>query len=752
MKPLNFKNQSKKFFGNYLGIVVQNNDPDRAGKIKVWVPHVSPSVYAGWADSNTDKKFKSIGRNVDSDLSVIIEDLKAILPWAQCAAPIVGSTGVEKYNASEQTSTASDSNTEATRPSIPDFIRTKYSLNKDGVGEKPAQKYEQKELRVSDAFTDSADVDFEHANKYGYSYVPRGYSNAAKGTFSIPSVGSHVWIFFEGGDPTTPVYFAASYSAQEWSSIYDDQDYPASYENQRAGGDHNTNTYRSKYVVNQKGGSFEIVSTDNQELLKMTHFSGSFKEFNNQVSTEFAVNNHQLLVQNDRFETTRGVSSSFTGGDNDLIIVGDQYQKIGDVDYDLYQQYKQLLEGVADAKQLFDIQRAQAIPTQTGFFKKTSIAQTKNGVPGPCPLCSDPNRPQIWSNSYSFTGVTVPAVSSETTGFDFSNVSSVNDSLSSTLIQSSTPGDLLGTGPCPVCGGSGLNPSSQNGVWTPEDKDTLVVQRLNLIKEDMVLLEKRMGEGGNSIINVVKNKIENIGLVLNDFPAIRIDEHGKTTLTKIQVFKQGVAAKHATAPIFEYVHVDDLPGGTKVDNINNKWNVNVGSGGVSIKTLGGLDVSGAITNIAGQQTNITAEHEVNINSDSVNITGNNIVVRDKNGEQVVVDGSIGVSNNAVIGGSTHIEGELSVHHITAPVEIQETEPVILYGELVAGKTVTDGNGKAVATPNSVKIYAHTHPFKNVPLKLMQSKDDVRAVGSIANGATRGSAIPVEHERKSPQSI
>ena len=40
--------QTKQFLGNYLGIVVQNNDPDKGGKVQVWVPHVSPTVYKNW--------------------------------------------------------------------------------------------------------------------------------------------------------------------------------------------------------------------------------------------------------------------------------------------------------------------------------------------------------------------------------------------------------------------------------------------------------------------------------------------------------------------------------------------------------------------------------------------------------------------------------------------------------------------------------------------------------------------------------
>jgi hypothetical protein len=108
----------------------------------------------------------------------------------------------------------------------------------------------------------------------------------------------------------------------------------------------------------------------------------------------------------------------------------------------------------------------------------------------------------------------------------------------------------------------------------------------------------------------------------------------------------------------------------------------------------------------------------------------------------------------------HVEGELSVQHITAPVEIQETEPVVLYGELVAGTITGDHShpdnapdtiSVTSSTPNIVKIYAHTHPFKNVPLKLMESKDDVRKVAKrTTDKEIRTAAIPVIHEKKTAE--
>jgi len=762
---------SKKYHGNYLGIVIQNNDPEKSGKVKVWVPHISPTVYTKWNELNKDKSFKFIGKNINSDITDVVEDLKRILPWAVCAAPLNGSSGSGRYNAYEKTGTISDSNNVSDHNHNKDYVKTKYSLNNEGIGEKPGRKYEIQDLKVNDAFTNAGDVPFENGNKYGYNYNPSTYSNAAKGTFGLPNVGSHVWVFFDDGDPTSPVYFAISHGQEDWKSIYDTSDnngidYPGSSENKNSdiqSYDHNTETYRNKYVINQKGGSFEIVNTDNREALKLTHHSGSFKELNNHVNIEFATNNDQKLIQGDKFTTTKGYNNEYVGRDIDQIFIGDKYTKIGNQKYNIFKEYKELLDPIADAKQLFEVKRASKIETEVGFFKKTSLFQSREGDFESCPVCTGSNRQLIWDNKYVFTSISTSNNSvhryvSGDSDYDFSKVTSVNSSVASVLNAVSDKSSFLSkSSSCPVCGGSGLSPSTKNGNWVEEDKNTYVIQRLKSIATDLTDLEKKMGRGGNEIISITKNKIENIGLVFNDFPSIRVDDIGKIDIDQVLVFDKGVAATQKERPLHEYVHVDDLPGGSLVQSINNKWNVQVGAGGVSIKTVGGLDIGGSITNIAGQQTNIVAEDEINIDSKVITIAAEMLLLRNKNKKQVVVDGNLGVNQNVVIGGSLHVEGELSVQHITAPVEIQETEPVIVEGRLKEGDisydSISSYQRKIQGVSGAVfETFPHTHPFKNVPLKLMKSKDDVRKIGKAANEDIRSAAIPVIHEKKSAEEI
>lgn len=81
----------KTYYGNYLGMVINNNDPEYRGRIQVFVPHIMPTLYEGWNEKGEDIKINCVGDNMPSGLSSeIIKKLRTILPWAEAASPIVG--------------------------------------------------------------------------------------------------------------------------------------------------------------------------------------------------------------------------------------------------------------------------------------------------------------------------------------------------------------------------------------------------------------------------------------------------------------------------------------------------------------------------------------------------------------------------------------------------------------------------------------------------------------------------------------
>jgi len=799
------------YSGIYVGVVVQNNDPEHRGRVKVYVPHVNAGVYENWYNVKKNKSFRFVGRNIDSDLGDILSDLKNILPWAEQASPMGGQSATGRYNAYTDTGSVSDTNTLTNFAPASGHVASKYGLNTEGIGEKPARKYETEQMRLNDAFSSAdygAETGVKHPNKYSYNYRPSSYSNSAKGVFGVPNVGAHVWCFFHEGDPNNPIYFAAAFGQQDWESVFgnadvDGVDYPGAYENQTNADsdaqDINIETYRNKFLINQKGGTLEFVNTDNREILKMTHYSGSFKEFNNHTNVELATRNDQKLVLQDQYLTVNGYGGWYVGRDLDHIIQGDHFLRVGHQNTPLHRAWREKARELHHVKQLFEIKRCDAsanIGVVDGAF--ASPLQTKSGSNDAlCPVCNPTaNRGDaLWDLNEVYEKIT-PCETKMTGDNEPSAKANITAGYLDAQGASATDGGgtIFSTGDkCPSCNpndtgtNKGKIQGSMDGTWDVEALKTDWLTKAKQIIGDLADIEASLGMGGSEIINVAKHKTETIGLVMNDFGSVRIDTEGKYYKNGVEVLDGGVVNTRVVSPLIEYVHVDDLPGGSYTLNVCNRWNVQVGAGGVSMKSYGPVDIGGTITNIGGTQVNIGSKNEINIDGgDRVNIVGDILTLRQRDGKQVLVDSNLGVSRNVVIGGGLHVEGELTCNHITAPVEIQETELLELWGKaewdatLVIGYikpsdvgiddevyppntpqegkinnpiavysrlTVADGYSKTndaegsafEAAPNSIRMEPHSHYFKNVPLNLKKENKSMRAVAKSMNDGDRVTA-------------
>jgi hypothetical protein len=747
-----------KYFGNYMGIVVQNNDPQYRGRVKVFVPHVTPTVYKNWTENSdnqpaVDRVFKFIGSNVGSDLTNIIDDLKLILPWAEVASPITGESSAGRYHAATKQATTSDgSNFNYLFGSSP----TPYAQNLDGIAEKPGHIYDMATVNLADAFNNPQLTNVNNVNKLSYNYTPECYSNSGKGSFAVPNVGSHVWVFFNAGDPLKPVIFSVSHGASEWNSIYDATvgqpglDYPGEWENTSiSSGTINAETYRNKYVINQKGGTLAFVNTDNREILKLTHYSGSFKEFNNQANIELATNNDQKLVLGDLFQTIRGTRNEFTQRDYDNVIAGDYYRKVGDLNAALYAQWKAIMDPIADIKQLFDIRRTNGIhESVASILKLNGTGQTQAGNPEPCPVCAGGATTLALNNSFA-PGYGASSNVADTSVTSGDGVGVQNFNLANTIVrgqiptnftsalgfiggfisglvnfQASTPkaiganttltghdGSSLQNRPgyplghkCPACGGTGMSPSSFNGVWIAETKKTVDLPNMMLQAiPQLAKIEAQMGRGGSEIIEITKHKVETIGTVMNDWGAIRIDPKGKMEPAYVQVHHGGTLTVRKPSPLIEQVQVDDLPGGTYSLNVCNRYSVLVGAGGLNLKSYGVVNISGAMTNVAGEQVNIGSANEVNIDGGKrLSLIGDIVHIKQRNNEQVLLDGDVGISGRLFVKGGVYIEGNLAAQSTDTPQRKRQTDTVTIHGsptaDMCTGVSIPMDTGGIVQDP------------------------------------------------------
>lgn len=83
---------SEKYYGNYLGIVVSppSWDPERRNRVQIWIPSISNTLYKNWNDNSIDREFFNFS-SVDFTQNVeTLERIRNVLPWAECASPLIG--------------------------------------------------------------------------------------------------------------------------------------------------------------------------------------------------------------------------------------------------------------------------------------------------------------------------------------------------------------------------------------------------------------------------------------------------------------------------------------------------------------------------------------------------------------------------------------------------------------------------------------------------------------------------------------
>jgi len=125
----------------------------------------------------------------------------------------------------------------------------------------------------------------------------------------------------------------------------------------------------------------------------------------------------------------------------------------------------------------------------------------------------------------------------------------------------------------------------------------------------------------------------------------------------------------------------------------------------------------------------------------------------------LVDSNFGVNGNAIIKGGLHVDGELSVNHITAPKEYQETEQTQVQGMTLPvpiGIVVACPGGDAPGVPlivygnsipDTIVTYPHSHVFPNLPLNLTKSNKDVRKEAKANENPITNPARPIVNGKK-----
>ena len=771
---------NQTFSGFYRGVVLQNNDPDRRGRVKIFISSFAPHLYNQWFDANTDgqftdKKFRfpngdnlyKDGNNDLPGLKQIFEKVKEILPWAEQASGIVGSGSSGLFSFGDQQATISDAADESRFSPYKDSRKAAGGdLNIDNTGEAPGYKFEPDDdsTDLHDGFVSLNQDKMPEVNPFAKIYKPSTYSNITKGMFSIPCVGASVWVFFEGGSILKPVYFAYSFDKHDWQSVYDivttdpesnGPHYPGAFENTSIA---DKNIYRkNKTVFNFKAGALEFTDTDDHEQVKLTQASGSFMQFSNKATIHYASAAEQKLVAGHQFETVN-LSKNIHVRKN-LNIGADEsiYTRIGLWNFDAYEGWKDQNRIVADTRARFAIKRATLAPAPSDIsLPAGSVLQERSGQFASNPILKE-STPVVISPAITQVYERGPVASAQTGNQASSLVTAVEAVKTSFSVKS-----VLALSPEQA--GGLLSTSTQDGTWDPDD-NYLDISNLETAQAARMLeFETKFGTGGDQITEITRHKVDIIGCITNDTPAVRVDTIGRMSFNEVQISPGGAFASQKPSPLVERVANDGkFPCGNYTLVIGNSFNVTTGSGGIKLMSAGCVDIAGTQVIIAGSNEVImSSSGDVKIASGSrFNVEADIITFTQSQGKQVGIESSLGVKNNLLVAGSTYVEGELFVNHITAPVEIQETEEITLYGTTVTNKVIghfqwMDGwvavyggntpGGNADA--DCIVNVPHSHNFKNIPLNLKANNIGVRQDALALNvGSIQVGALPVRNGMK-----
>lgn len=530
--------------------------------------------------------------------------------------------------------------------------------------------------------------------------------------------------------------------------------------------------FRDLSLINQNAGGVEFVNTKDDEQISLYHKNGSYMRFHKLANDYLHTLDKREHVQGDSRIEVNGRVVEIFHKDVETIQLGDSYHKIGDIDkwQSFFEQYKNLVRPIHDKKRLFELQR-----TQNYNSIDQSPLQNQSGTPSECLI-------EKAQGTFLYTTSPTIYVPGSKAPCDYTLPVIIDLETAYNEVTNDTPF-------CFTCGGTHINQSSQDGTWTVDPiKKTITQDRVDIQKQ-LFEIEKHLGqnkhrEGGSKIEKIAKDYVGIVGLTFNDFESFRKDPLGKSVpcAFKIEPLGKFINIQHRPSTLIEHVHVDRMPGGSYDLTICDGYNLVVGSNGINMKTTGPLELYSPIINIAGEQLTFGTRGEIGFDAQRFDVNAEIITLRPKRVEaktygnvplideqQVMVDGNLQVGMNTIIRGGLHVEGELSIQHITAPMEEQITDESFEWGEqanclldpdnggdclepikssvrgdIVPGCLIgyamdpDDGPIPVISTcaPNSVIVHNHYHMYKSLPMKLIRDNIEVnQTVGGINQVAT-----------------
>ena len=520
--------------------------------------------------------------------------------------------------------------------------------------------------------------------------------------------------------------------------------------------------YKNNFIINQRGGSLLIDSTTEQEKIKLSHRSGSNINFTNVVNSELATTNKQVNVVHDSFETIGNDKTVFVGKNISLRTGGNTIELKGFIDNSQIKAagiWKELYNPVAKMNSQFKIERG-GIGYPNGSNTSQSGSRADNPVIGSKVYT-------VKNKFHGYSGVPLRNKSTDEVATyvkvpDKGKTKPAAERSITEIDISQSAGGAGSNAPGVMEFGASKSAATENGSWGANTPAQTIDKLMLSTQDQLTPIEQTMGHGGDETYFTKRNKFEQVGAIFNDYPSIRVDEKGRSQPLEMLVADTGAYKNHDYVPHIEEVdNSSNFPGGDDDKIVGNRYSRSVGSGGIQLKTTGSTELGGATLKGGFKRINLNASHGIQIASESFVELQSLKTITLRTNRQVYVESALGVRGNVVIGGGAYVEGELYVHHITAPLEVHQTEDTILLGKFATdtNRTLVIGEAQiggtfypvyALKNDNLILNYPHSHHHNGIPMRLTESNKDVRVFAQDENIDAHNKlspALPQNHERK-----
>lgn len=541
-----------------------------------------------------------------------------------------------------------------------------------------------------------------HANKVNENVMDLGgsYTTAMPGgMFSTPKVNSHVWVFFNEGDPQYPVYFAQHIVIADWQRVKQVGS-PATKTNTA------TASSRDMFsTIAQPGaGMMEMFTQqqlnadtgvmDNNSGIKLTSASGAVITLGTSGTSEYAPINKTVKVGGDNFETVEGHHNSDVLGQKNTNVREDYTVVVGDVSQD----------AIDAAKKIKDL-------LKTGHNRSIEDSKVPSEKRIKCPVCYG----KVVSDKGTLASKLLTAVT--TAILPFFKIFGANAPRHVKPILTAAVAPMKETTVKKMRkGGDCGSPNCVNGMIPDYNAKNAATEEAHLAYQESVYdqitaQEQQLGVGGNHATIVSRNSLLKVGLIMNDLQAhAKISDSMPIKNGMELVSGSGIVPKGSAVTTYKVMDVPTPPMGVCTIIAGTKFEVKAGSRGIHLQTTGNIQLDGGHLEITSNYLSLGNESGLTkINGEAVQIESKKSITLGGSPTNVHINGSAHVTANITTQGSMFCNGSLYAKSLVIPSSVQRTD-MAGNADSVTGSTIWYPTAVGSVTKNTVaKKISHYNP-------------------------------------------